>query len=67
NTNLEKNRLAKLQSQSELKRKIDSLMARLANESYTSKAPPHLVKQTQDQLAAAKAELAKVEAELGSM
>ena len=33
---------------------------RLANESYIAKAPPHLVQQTQDQLAEAEAELAKL-------
>jgi hypothetical protein len=33
----------------------------MANESYMSKAPPHLVQQTKDQLAEAEAELRKLE------
>jgi len=44
----------------ELNRLIQTLKGRLANESYIAKAPPHLVKQTQDQLAEAEAELAKL-------
>jgi hypothetical protein len=36
------------------------MKARLSNEGYIAKAPPNLVKQTQDQLAAAEAELAKL-------
>jgi valyl-tRNA synthetase len=63
--NIERQRLEKRRD--ELKKQIQTMEGRLSNESYTSKAPPHLVKQTQDQLAAAKAELAKVEAELGNM
>jgi valyl-tRNA synthetase len=44
----------------ELTKQIAALRGRLSNESYTKKAPPHLVKQTQDQLAEAEAELAKL-------
>jgi len=44
----------------ELTKQITQLRGRLSNESYTKKAPPHLVKQTQDQLAEAEAELAKL-------
>jgi valyl-tRNA synthetase len=41
----------------ELTRNIAAMKARLANEGYIAKAPAHLVKQTQEQLAAAEAEL----------
>jgi valyl-tRNA synthetase len=44
----------------ELTKQIGALRGRLSNEAYTKKAPPHLVKQTQDQLAEAEAELAKL-------
>ncbi|HEV2295101.1 MAG TPA: valine--tRNA ligase [Tepidisphaeraceae bacterium] len=44
----------------ELVKSIASMKGRLANPSYVSKAPPHLVKQTQDQLAELEAELAKL-------
>jgi valyl-tRNA synthetase len=44
----------------ELSRQIAAMKGRLSNEAYTKKAPPHLVKQTQDQLADAEAELAKL-------
>jgi valyl-tRNA synthetase len=44
----------------ELTRQIAALRGRLANASYTAKAPPHLVQQTRDQLAAAENELAKL-------
>jgi valyl-tRNA synthetase len=44
----------------ELNKQITALKGRLSNESYTKKAPPHLVKQTQDQLTEAEAELAKL-------
>src|SRR5687768_5803242 len=37
----------------ELTKKIGALRGRLSSEAYTAKAPPHLVKQTQDQLAEA--------------
>lgn len=43
-------------------RSIDSLRGRLRNESYLAKAPPELVQQTRDQLAAAEADLAKLQA-----
>jgi valyl-tRNA synthetase len=36
------------------------MKGRLANESYIAKAPPHLVQQTRDQLAAAEEEYAKL-------
>ena len=44
----------------ELRKQIAALRGRLANESYTAKAPPHLVQQTKDQLAEAEAEFAKL-------
>ncbi|HEX8524471.1 MAG TPA: valine--tRNA ligase [Tepidisphaeraceae bacterium] len=44
----------------ELNKQISALRGRLSNESYTKKAPPHLVKQTQDQLKEAEEELAKL-------
>jgi len=44
----------------ELTRQIAALRGRLANAAYTAKAPPHLVQQTRDQLAAAENELAKL-------
>ena len=40
--------------------KITALQARLANPSYADRAPPKLVQQTRDELAAAEAELAKL-------
>jgi valyl-tRNA synthetase len=54
----EQQRLAKRRE--ELNKQITALRGRLSNESYTKKAPPHLVKQTQDQLAEAEAELTKL-------
>jgi len=44
----------------ELEKKREALKARLANPGYASKAPPHLVKQTQDELRDVEAELAKL-------
>ena len=44
----------------ELTKQIAAMKSRLGNESYIAKAPPHLVKQTQDQLTEAEAELAKL-------
>ena len=44
----------------ELNKQIAALRGRISNESYTRKAPPHLVQQTRDQLAEAEAELAKL-------
>ena len=54
----ESQRIAKRRE--ELTKQIQTLKGRLANESYISKAPPHLVKQTKDQLAEAEAELEKL-------
>jgi valyl-tRNA synthetase len=54
----EKQRVAKLRD--DLAKRIATMESRLSNVAYTSKAPAHLVKQTQDQLAEAKAELAKL-------
>jgi valyl-tRNA synthetase len=45
----------------ELIKQIGAMKGRLSNEAYIGKAPPHLVQQTRDQLAAAEAELAKLE------
>jgi valyl-tRNA synthetase len=55
---VEQHRVAKRRD--ELQHQIATLQARLANESYTAKAPAHLVKQTRDQLAQAQAEVAKL-------
>ena len=44
----------------ELKKQQTSLQARLANDAYSKKAPPHLVQQTRDQLAEVEAELTKL-------
>jgi len=44
----------------ELVKSIAALKGRLSNQGYLAKAPPNLVKQTQDQLADAEAELAKL-------
>ncbi|HZN67283.1 MAG TPA: class I tRNA ligase family protein, partial [Tepidisphaeraceae bacterium] len=44
----------------ELLKEQAALKGRMANEAYTKKAPPHLVKQTQDRLAEVEAELAKL-------
>jgi valyl-tRNA synthetase len=44
----------------DLAKKIATLRGRMSNEAYMSKAPPHLVKQTQDQLAEAEAELGRL-------
>ena len=54
----EKQRNAKRRE--ELQKQIGAMRGRLGNQAYTSKAPAHLVKQTQDQLAEAEAELAKL-------
>jgi valyl-tRNA synthetase len=56
--NAEQTRSAKRRE--ELMQKITTLRARKSNEAYMAKAPPHLVKQTEDQLAEAEAELAKL-------
>jgi valyl-tRNA synthetase len=44
----------------ELTRQILALRARLSNQGYLAKAPPHLIEQTRTQLAEAEAELAKL-------
>lgn len=44
----------------ELTKQIATLRGRLSNEAYIKKAPPHLVEQTQAQLAQAEAELQKL-------
>ena len=44
----------------ELSRERSAMKGRLANAGYLAKAPPHLVKQSQDQLAAVEAELRKL-------
>lgn len=44
----------------ELTKQEAALSGRLSKESYTAKAPPHLVQQTRDQLAEVQAELAKL-------
>jgi len=54
----ERQRAAKREE--EILRLVQTLEARLAKESYTLKAPEALVKQTRDQLAAAKEELKKL-------
>jgi valyl-tRNA synthetase len=57
--NAEKQRMEK--EAAEKKRSIEAMKGRLSNEAYTAKAPSHLVQQTRDQLAAAEAELGKLE------
>ena len=54
----EKQRSAKRRE--ELRKEQTALRGRMSNQAYMSKAPPHLVKQTQDRLAAVEAELAKL-------
>jgi len=49
-----------LKRRQELEKTRDALKGRVANASYVAKAPPHLVKQTMDQLAEVEAELAKL-------
>ena len=44
----------------ELAKQIAGMKNRLANEAYVAKAPPKLVQETKDQLAAGEAELAKL-------
>jgi valyl-tRNA synthetase len=51
-------RVAKLIEQKQ--KQAAALRGRLANPSYADKAPPHLVQQTRDELAAVEAELAKL-------
>ncbi|MEM1013189.1 MAG: class I tRNA ligase family protein [Planctomycetota bacterium] len=43
-----------------LEKQVKSLKGRLANKGYTDKAPPHLVQETRDQLAAAEKQLAEL-------
>jgi valyl-tRNA synthetase len=50
----------KAKRREELTKQRAALRGRLDNESYVKKAPPQLVKQTQDQLAEVEAELAKL-------
>ncbi|HWE03286.1 MAG TPA: valine--tRNA ligase [Tepidisphaeraceae bacterium] len=60
--NAEKTRLAK---EIETKEKsVSSMKARLGNEAYIAKAPPHLVQQSRDQLAAAETEVIKLKESL---
>ena len=47
----EAGRMAK--ERTDLEKKVATLQGRLANKGYTDKAPPHLVQQTRDELAAA--------------
>jgi valyl-tRNA synthetase len=46
--------------ETELERQIAAMKGRLSNESYVAKAPPKLVQETRDQLAAAESELRKL-------
>ncbi|MEM7807889.1 MAG: valine--tRNA ligase [Planctomycetota bacterium] len=43
-----------------LEKQVEALRGRLANKGYTDKAPPHLVQETRDQLAAAEKQLAEL-------
>ncbi len=61
----ERQRLSKRRE--ELARSIKTLEGRLANQSYTEKAPAHLVQQTRDQLAAGQKELATVEQQIAGL
>jgi valyl-tRNA synthetase len=56
--NAQKQRSAKVEA--DLRRQIQTMEARLANQSYAAKAPPALVQQTRDQLAEARRELEKL-------
>jgi len=49
--------------EADLERQITALEGRLANEAYVAKAPPKLVEETRNQLAAAEAELRKLRGE----
>lgn len=57
----EKERLAG--EAADAKKSIAQLRGRLSNEKYTAKAPPKLVQETRDQLAAAEAKLATIKAQ----
>ncbi len=65
NADEERSRLNKREA--EIQKSIAALNGRLANKAYTDKAPPHLVKQTRDQLAAAERELAAVRQQLAGV
>jgi len=56
----EAERHLKTKKRADLEKQIGALRGRLSSEAYISKAPPHLVEQTRDQLAAAEDELAKL-------
>jgi valyl-tRNA synthetase len=58
-------RLAKRRD--EVVKSIGAMEGRVANAAYVAKAPPHLVKQTLDQLAELKAELLKLETALAKL
>ncbi|MEA2733554.1 MAG: valyl-tRNA synthetase, partial [Humisphaera sp.] len=58
-------RLAKRRD--EVVKSIGAMEGRVANAAYVAKAPPHLVKQTLDQLAELKAELVKLETALAKL
>jgi len=58
NADAEKQRVTKAIEETTKKR--DNLTGRLSNEAYIAKAPPKLVEQTKEQLAAAEAELVKL-------
>jgi valyl-tRNA synthetase len=55
----EAERQRKAKHREELQKQEAALAGRLSNAAYLAKAPPHLVQQTKDQLAAVRAELAK--------
>ncbi len=61
----EKARLTKLVA--DLTKSVATLEGRLNNPGYADKAPPHMVQQSRDQLAKAKAELATAQATLGTL
>lgn len=61
----EKARLTKLVA--DLTKSVATLEGRLNNPGYADKAPPHMVQQSKDQLAKAKAELATAQATLGTL
>jgi valyl-tRNA synthetase len=54
----DRDRIAKRRD--EVQKLLNTLNGRMANASYVAKAPPHLVKQTKDQIAELEAELAKL-------
>ena len=64
-TDTERQRLTKRME--EIEKSVKQLEGRLSNEKYVSKAPAHLVRETRDQLAAAKREAEGIEQQLAAL